>query len=77
MAQWELRYLGQVGTNLGSLGIVFLISTLNALIRDLAVPPILGFSSPIPNILGTKPIFQTESLIRHCLHLLARNIWTR
>lgn len=56
-----------------------LISTLNTVVRDLALPPTLGFISPNPfsNILGTRPIFQTESLIWHCLPLLAGNIWIR
>lgn len=38
MAQWELRYLGQVGLSWESLVLSsFLISTLNAVIRDLGL----------------------------------------
>ncbi|XP_064222057.1 RNA polymerase II elongation factor ELL3 isoform X2 [Aotus nancymaae] len=49
MAQWEVRYLGWGGTNMGSFGIVFLISTLKyCLIKDSVPPPTLVFFYPIP-----------------------------
>lgn len=61
MAQWEVRYLEQGGTNPGRSGIPFffliyiyfwyssLIATLNAVIRDGALLPTLGLISPIPS----------------------------